>query len=100
MRSRYPFLSFVIALLLLAAGSAYAAAPLPQTREEKLRHVCTGGPSKGQECAEDSQCARSKCEIDFLRGPNTTFQATVTLIVDDDVSKFDDTEEIFDVKAA
>jgi len=35
-----------------------------------------------------------------LRGPDTTFEAELTLIVDDDVSKFDDTTEVFEVIAA
>src|SRR5262249_50350305 len=102
MRYRILFHSLAVATLLMATDSAYAIAPLPQRREEKLPHVCKGGPNEGRACTDDSQCPDSTCEINFLRGPDTTFEfeAEVTLIVDDNVSKFDGTEKISDVIAA
>ncbi len=100
MRSRYLFHSLAFAALLMATDSAHADAPLPPRREVKLPHVCKGGPNKGQECPDDAMCPNSTCKIKFLRGPDTTFEATVTLIVDDDVSKFDGTQEVSNVVAA
>lgn len=100
MRCRIPLPSLIVVALLIAANAAYAAAPLPQRREEKLPHVCKGGPNKGQACVEDTMCPTSTCKLKFLRGPDTTFEAKVTLIVDDDVSKFDGAQKIANVVAA
>src|SRR6266850_2520375 len=100
MRYRYLSHSLAFATLLIATSSAYAAAPVPQRREEKLPHVCKSGPNEGLPCINDTECPSSKCELQFLRGPDTTFEAEVTFIVDDHVSKFDGTEEFSDVVAA
>src|ERR1044071_5502168 len=100
MRSRYSFMSLAFATLLVAADSTYAGSPVSHLREEQLPHACQGGPKEGEACTADTQCPRSRCEINFLRGPHTAFEAKVTLIVDDNVSKFDGAEEISDVVAA
>jgi len=100
MRFRSLFLILALATLLMATGSAGAGSPVSELRETQLPHVCKGGPRKGQACTDDAQCPRGLCEINFLRGPDATFEAEVTLIIDDNVSKFDGTEEISDVKAA
>jgi hypothetical protein len=100
MHYRYLFHSLAFATLLVATSSTYASSPVSQLREEQLPHVCKGGPRKGLACTDETQCPRGTCEINFLRGPNTTFEAEVTLIVDDNVSKFDGTEEISDIIAA
>ena len=100
MHSPYAFLSLVLAILLVAAGATYAGSPISQLREDQLPHVCKGGAKRGEACTEDAQCPRGLCEIKFVRGPDATFEAEVTLIIDDDVSKFDGSEEVSDVKAA
>ena len=100
MCSRYLLHSLACATLLIAAAPADAAAPVSQLREEQLPHACKGGPSRGLACTADAQCPGSTCEINVLRGPDTMFEAEVTLIVDDDVSKFDGTEEVSGVIAA
>jgi hypothetical protein len=101
MRSHYPFPSLAFATLLVTAGSSYAGSPVSHLREEQLPHVCRGGPREGLACTDDAQCPPgNKCEVHFLRGPDTAFEAEVTLIIDDNVSKFDGTEEISDVVAA
>jgi len=100
MRSRDVSFFLALATLLVATGSAVAGgSPRSELREAQLPHVCTG-PGKPQPCTEDSQCPSGLCEINFLRGPDATFEAEVTLIIDDDVSKFDGTEKIAGVKAA
>jgi hypothetical protein len=101
MCSLYPFLSFVLALLLFDTGSIHASSPISELRETQLPHVCKG-PGKPQPCTDDSQCPSGLCEINFLRGPDAAFMAEVTLIIDDNVSKFDgsESEELSDVKAA
>ncbi len=100
MHYRYVFHSLAVATLLIAADSAYAASPVSQLREAQLPHVCKGGSRKGLPCTDDAGCPNSKCEISFLSGPDATFEAEVTLIVDDDVSEFDGTEEVSGVIAA
>jgi hypothetical protein len=51
-------------------------------------------------CTTDNECPQSKCEINYLRGPDTAFMAEITLIVDDDASQFDGTADVSDVIAA
>ena len=97
MHSPYPFLSLVLATLLAAAGAAFAGSPVSELRETQLPHVCKDG---GQACTQDAQCPASLCEINFVPGPDATLEADVTLIIDDNVSKFNNKEKISDVKAA
>ena len=102
MRSRDVSFLLALATLLVATGSAVAGgSPIPELREAQLPHVCKG-PGKSQPCTDDSQCPSGRCEINFLRGPDAAFMAEVTLIIDDNVSKFDgsQSEELSDVKAA
>ncbi len=58
------------------------------------------GRRKARHALRTPSVQRGLCEINFVRGPDATFEAEVTLIIDDNVSKFDGTEEISDVKAA
>jgi hypothetical protein len=100
MRSRDVSFFLALATLLVATGSAVAGgSPISGSREAQLPHVCNG-PGKPQPCTDDSQCPSGLCEIKYVRGPDATFEAEVTLIIDDDVSKFDGSEKISDVKAA
>ena len=102
MRSRDVSFLLALATLLVATGSAVAGgSPISGSREIQLPHVCKG-PGKSQPCTDDSQCSSGRCEINFLRGPDAAFMAEVTLIIDDNVSKFDgsESEELSGVKAA
>ena len=102
MRSRDVTFFLALATLLVATGSAVAGgSPVPERREEQLPHICKG-PGKSQSCTKDSDCASGRCEINFLRGPDAAFMAEVTLIIDDNVSKYDgsESEELSNVKAA
>jgi hypothetical protein len=82
-----PRLAF--AVLLIATGRAYAGDPVPALREPQPPRICKDGPNEGSTCTADDQCPQSTCEINYLRGPGTMFRAEITLIVDDEVSKFD-----------
>ena len=101
MRSRDVSFFLAFATLLVATGSAVAGgSPISGSREAQLPHVCNG-PGKPQPCTDDSQCPSGLCEINFLRGPDAAFMAEVTLIIDDNVSKFDGSEskELSEIKA-
>lgn len=101
MRSRDVSFLLALATLLVATGSAVAGgSPVPERREEQLPRICKG-PGKSQSCTKDSDCASGRCEINFLRGPDAAFMAEVTLIIDDNVSKFDGSEskELSEIKA-
>lgn len=54
------------------------------TRVLTARH-CKSGPRKGILCSTDNECPKSTCEIVFLYGPDTTFAAELTLIVNDNI---------------
>ena len=100
MRSRDVSFFLTLATLLVSTGSAVAGgSPVPGLREEQLPHVCKG-PGKPQPCTADSQCPSGRCEINFLRGPDAAFMAEVTLIIDDNVSKYDGSASVSNVKAA
>lgn len=47
---------------------------------------CRSGPGKGIACVFNENCPKSKCSVEFLHGLGTEFTATITFIVDDDVS--------------
>jgi hypothetical protein len=74
--------------LLVVTRHANAGGPLPEVREETLPHVCKGGGNAGVACSDDTECPGSSCEIDFLKGPGTTLNAVLTLMIDDDASNF------------
>lgn len=95
MNFRALFCHLAIVGFLVTAGAAHAA----QGSSNRDPHVCVGGPSMGAPCTDNSQCPQSKCEVNYLKGPGTRFHAELTIIVDDDVSKWDGTEEVPDVVA-
>jgi hypothetical protein len=89
MSYRYLFLSVALAGLLAVTGFAHAT----QGSHNRDPHVCSGGSNIGQPCIDNSQCPQSKCEVNYLSGPGTTFHAELTIIVDDDVSQWDSAAE-------
>lgn len=74
------------------------AAAASIAREVNLPKVCRRGPLAGESCTDSSQCDGAFCVVDYL--PRVSFTGTLTLVVDDDVSKFDGTETVPDVVAA
>jgi hypothetical protein len=95
MNHRYVFFGLILAGSLTLTGVAHAAQGSPN----RDPHVCAGGLNVGMACTENSQCPESTCKVNYLTGPGTTFSADMFLIVDDDVSKWDGTEEVSDVVA-
>jgi len=87
------------AALAILVSPAWGGAPAPETREAHLLRSCSGGSGPATPCVSDTECAPGTCEVEFLQGPNTSHQAVVTLLVDDEVGKFDDTEAFPDVVA-
>lgn len=87
---------YLLAVFALAS-QAIAGAPGSPGRDQTLPHSCAAGPNREMPCTDDAQCPRSKCTISYEQG---TFGAQVTLIVDDDVSKFDASEQVTNVVAA
>jgi hypothetical protein len=81
----------------LAFPAAALAAALSLTREQELPRVCKKGPLAGQACDVDADCG-GPCVVAYL--PRVAFSGTLTIVVDDDVSKFDGTESVTDVVAA
>ncbi len=93
------WLPMALAALLSTAGFARAAVDCP-TREGALPHVCV---ANGSTCTQDSvsnpspvcatvrpstDCpADGKCEIDFLKGPGTSFHGILTIVVDQSVDQ-------------
>jgi len=70
----------------LAAGTARAGAPQPDTRQGDFAHVCQGGPNKGEACTVAEQatdCPRSGCVVQAL---SKTIKGTLTLIAHDAVT--------------
>ena len=91
---------FGLVALVALPDLAAAGAPASPTRETTLAHVCRRGSSRGAPCVEAEDCAPGeRCVLDVLEGPGTRFDATVTLIVDDDVSQFDGSEDVPNVVA-
>ena len=92
----------VVGALLWTAFLARAAVDCP-SRELGLPHVCA---ANGNTCTQDSVsnpspiCASvrpsvdcpdvGKCEIDFLKGPGTSFHGILTIIVDQSVDQMVD----------
>ena len=77
-----------------------AGAPDPAGREANLPHVCKGGSNGGNSCDINNgngDCPNGRCVIEFTPGG---FAAKVTILVDDNVSKFDGSETVTDVVAA
>jgi hypothetical protein len=103
-RSALRSLSSVASAVLVLAGSvlvampAQAGAPAPERRLEDLNRVCRHGPRAGDSCESDAECSGARCVVDVLPGKLLT--AKVTLIVDDDVSRYDASESIPSVVAA
>jgi hypothetical protein len=93
MNSRSVFLGIFLITAVAAPRSIWAgaAAILPGEREVMLPHICNGGPDHGDSCTVQfmnvhvvtNDCPQGKCEIEFLSGPGTLFDATVTVIADD-----------------
>ena len=79
-------------------GTALAGAPASATRAANLPWLCQGGARNGRACVADADCGGGKCRLDIVSGTRRV-DGRVTIIVDDDVSKFDGTEEVPDVVA-
>jgi hypothetical protein len=97
MRSPYLYLFSVLTVAGLLAAPKFAQAA--QGSPNRDPRVCQGGQNVGQSCTDDTQCPQSTCEPNFVRGLGSVFFAELTLIVDDDVSKYDGTEQVSDVIA-
>ena len=97
MRCRYlsTFSSLALAGVLFAVGPAQGG----RGSETRDPHVCLNGPNAGLACTNDNQCPQSKCRVRYLHGPGSIFPATLTIIVDDNVSKWDGSEEVTNVHA-
>lgn len=89
------FFGLTLAGCLMAAGSIHAA----QGSHNRDPHVCLDGPNIGLACTDNSQCPQSKCAVDYLKGSGTTFHAELYIIADDDVSKWDGSEEVSSIHA-
>jgi hypothetical protein len=84
---------FFIGLLFATVHETWAGAAsiLPGEREVMLPHICNGGPDLGDPCTVQfmnghvvtNDCPQGQCVIEFLSGPGTLFDATVTVIADD-----------------
>jgi len=128
MRSHYLKMGFLFIGILIIAGVAQAGQG-SHNRQITLPYVCQGGPNNNNICIPDSaECPSGECGIDFichggakdgqactadpiecprrgqcvldgLIGPGSAFQALLTIMVDDHVSKWDGTEEVPDVHA-
>jgi hypothetical protein len=85
-------------VLSLATVPAIAGAPASERRYEELPRICRQGPNADDVCSSDADCAGARCAIDVL--PGKLLIAKVTLVVDDDVSRFDGGESIPSVVAA
>ena len=81
----------------LMVGFVQAGGPAPENREGTFSRVCKAGPSSGTTCVDDTTCPHSTCEVVFERSLLT---AVVTIIVDDDVSRWDHTHTYGQVHAA
>jgi hypothetical protein len=81
---------------LLVAASAWGAA-VSGPRFDALPRMCAKGPLKGVACTEKADCQNNPCVIAFER--HSAFTATLTLVVDDDVSQFDGSEDVPNVVA-
>lgn len=93
MNSRGVFLGICLIAAVAAPRSLWAGAAsiLPGEREEMLPHICKNGPDDGDPCTVQfingqivtNDCPQGQCVIEFLSGPGTLFDATVTVIADD-----------------
>ncbi|MGE0679720.1 MAG: hypothetical protein AB7P69_02265 [Candidatus Binatia bacterium] len=94
--------SVLSVMVMSAVGIAHAGAPGSATAERFLSipRFCDRGPNEDKLCIDDSDCRpNGKCVIEYLRGRGTDFSGLVTIIVDDNVSKFDGTEAVSDIVA-
>ena len=80
---------------LLVATVVQAGAPASGGRAQNLSLACRGGSNAGSFCTDAAGCPGGACTpIGTKR-----FAGTVTFVVDDNVSQFDETEEVADVVA-
>ena len=101
MRCRYvlSIFSLFLAGLFVVTGAVHAGPPGSGGRQVLLPKSCKGGPNAGMACNDDTDCPNSKCEVDYLNGPGTNIPVEVCIIVDDNVSKYDESETIADAVA-
>jgi hypothetical protein len=83
----------MVLLAALAAGPAWAGAPGPETRAANLPRVCSRG---GNTCTDDADCTKGKCVPDYER---TGFNGILTLVADDNVTRWDGGASVDDVHA-
>lgn len=91
--------SILASFLALAAATAHAGAPAPETRVPGFALACKGGANKGVACVADGECPRSTCVISALSGPGAVLAGTILLTVDDDVSTWNNDHDVFLIKA-
>lgn len=92
-RSRF-VAGFLATSLLAGASVARAGSPVSGNRKATLHTVCATGPQRGQACTSDAQCGRGACIPSFPREYGRAFPVELTLIVDDDTTKFDGTSSV------
>lgn len=102
MRTHHVLLGILGIGLWTTASVVHAGAPASATAERTalLPRVCdagTTGGKAGMACTNDSQCPNGSCVVNYVTGAGASFTAWVTLMVDDDVSKFDGSQTIADV---
>jgi hypothetical protein len=80
-----------------SAAVVLAGGPAPENRADDFARVCKAGPNGGNACADDLGCPSSTCQVVLARG---TLNAVVTIIVDDDVSRWDSSHAYGQISAA
>lgn len=79
------------------AGAPGSATAVRTTLPPRVCDTATTGGHAGMSCTEDNQCPNGSCVVDYITGAGTSFTAWVTLMVDENVSKFDGSQTIADV---
>ena len=86
----------VIALLCVTRVAG-AGGPAPENREATFARACRGGSNRNNPCTDAVDCPGGTCKIVLAK---ENLSALVTIIVDDNVSKYDGTEAYTNVVAA
>ncbi|MBM4267841.1 MAG: hypothetical protein FJ144_14725 [Deltaproteobacteria bacterium] len=98
--SRFPSALALVAALALGLGFALpagAGAPGSEDRLIELDAVCRGGSQNGTMCTSHPDCPNGRCKVRSAELGIRPHRFHVTLIVDDDTSEFDGSQDVDDV---
>lgn len=81
-------MTLTVAACVSLAATAIASGPSGTGTPFVDHRICKGGVNKDADCSMDADCPKSKCVLDFVKGPGTTLNTILTAFYDDQVRDF------------